>query len=83
MCGMMELRNDSWDGESKKLTFSVDVVAGEPMSVTIASPAGSGYRAVGVTCDTAEVALEKSDQCIRAIAKSNESNTCDIAVCFE
>jgi len=83
MCGMMELRNDAWDDASKTLTFTVDVIAGEPMCVTIASPAGSNCKAVNVTCDTAEVMLKQADQCVSVVAKSDESVSCDIAVCFE
>ena len=83
MCGMMELSDHSWDGNSKRLSFTADLIAGEPMCVTIAIPGGMGYKAVDVTCDSAEATLEPSDHCVRAIAKSEASVTCEICVCFE
>ena len=83
MCGMVELSDMAWDGESKRLTFSADVIGGEPMCITIANPGTSNYKAVDVTCDVAEVTLKPSDNCIKVIAKSAQNVTCEIAVCFE
>jgi hypothetical protein len=83
MCGMMELSDHAWNSESKTLAFTADVIAGEPMCITIANPEGSDYKATDVTCDVAAVALEQSDHCIRVTATSEQSVTCEIVVSFD
>ncbi len=40
MCGMMELSDVKWDAKKMELSFTADLVKGEPLTVTIACPDG-------------------------------------------
>ena len=82
MCGMMELSKTNWDRKNKTLGFTADLIAGETMSITIAAPEGTKYRAVAVKSDTAKVSFKQTGQYVRVSASSEKNGKSDIEVIF-
>jgi hypothetical protein len=54
MCGMFEISNEKWEEQSRKLTFSAELIESETMNVTIHLPEGKRMRVKKLSADNAQ-----------------------------
>lgn len=59
MCGMFEISGEEWNAQSKELSFKANLMAVEPLNVTIAVP--SGLQAADTKVDGGSATLSQAD----------------------
>jgi len=83
MCGLMELKNPTWDDKEKILGFEVLVIGGEEMVVTIALPESSGFKPQKVEGKGLEVSFSCSGDTVKVSAKSGTNHQGKIHMKFQ
>lgn len=80
MCGMMELHQVEWDGAANVLRFGADLIGGEAMVITLATPEGGDWVPESVGSETADVTFSQDGMyvSIEARAESNVRSAIEI-----
>jgi hypothetical protein len=82
MCGMIELRNEKWDQQNRKLEFTADVVGGETMHITIATPEDSNYMVTDVKSDASGISFVQEGQYTVVSVTSGKNGSSSVEVFF-
>jgi len=83
MCGMFEINNEAWKAQDKELSFKAQLLAVEPMKVTISAPPGfkpTGAKAAGAG---AEISGGKGVITLLLTPKSKENVEVAVKVSFK
>ncbi len=81
MCGMMEIRDTSWDPGTQTLAFEAAVIGGESMVITLALP--EAYIPIQGGGDGIEVSFEQNESYLTLSAASGSNLTGRIWIVFE
>ena len=79
--GAVELKDERWDGDAKRLSVRLTAVGGFPLTFAVSVPEGFAVRSVKAP-DGVKVETQASDGLLRVTVTAERTEDMSVSVCF-